>query len=252
MMKSHAGQFFAKFRAGIGNVHRVENGRDNTNAPRARHQHVIQGLKIDPTYGKPRNGHLRRRPPDVVKRHRLGGRFGAGGVNRSDGNVIRPGFERALRLRGSVSGQTNQGPDSGVLDLGNMGVAGVEKIFLPQMADVSPDFTRDVQMIIDDKAGVRAACDGENFFRHAPDVIWRRIFGTELNQVAAAIAELLCDQFRREAMQIGRVHERVKLAIRERFHKDSLIKQTGENRGNKDGKWISAIKIAGPIRVAAP
>ena len=60
--------------------------------------------------------------------------------------------------------------------------------------------------------------DRQDFFRQAPDVIGRRIFGAQLDQVAAAVAKLLRDEFRRAAMQIGRVHERVKFAIREQFH----------------------------------
>ena len=42
------------------------------------------------------------------------------------------------------------------------------------------------------------------------------------DQVAAAVAKLLRDKFGRAAMQIGRVHEGVKFAVRERFHGNNL------------------------------
>ena len=77
-------------------------------------------------------------------------------------------------------------------------------------------------MIVDDEADIGAAGDGQNLFRHAADIIGRGIFGAELDQVAAAIAELLGDGFRRAAMQVGRVHEGVKFAICQRFHAEIL------------------------------
>ena len=97
-------------------------------------------------------------------------------------------------------------------------VSGVEKIFLSQMAEFRADFARNFQIVVDDKADVRAFCDRQNFLRHAADFIGRRIFCAELNQIAAAVAELLRDGFGRTVMQIGRVHEGVKFAVRERFH----------------------------------
>src|ERR1019366_8053448 len=103
-----------------------------------------------------------------------------------------------------------------------MRVAGVEKIFLAEMADVRADFARDVQMVVDDEADVRAAGDGQNLFRQATNFIGRKILGAELDQIAAAVAKLLRDEFGSAAMQIGRVHESVKLAIREWFHAVSL------------------------------
>jgi hypothetical protein len=68
---------------------------------RARRQHGVEGLQIDAANRKPRHGRVRRRPADVVERHGLGGRLGAGGIDGPDGDVIRPGVERALRLRGA-------------------------------------------------------------------------------------------------------------------------------------------------------
>ncbi len=95
-----------------------------------------------------------------------------------------------------------------------MPVPGIKKILLPQMAKLCAKFIRDFQLIVDDQTDVRAARDRQNLFRHAPDFIGRRIFRAQLNQIAAAVAELLCDEFGRAAMQVGRVHEGVKLAVR--------------------------------------
>src|ERR1035441_1321030 len=77
-------------------------------------------------------------------------------------------------------------------------------------------------MVVDDEADVRAAGDGQNLFRQATNFIGRKILGAELDQIAAAVAKLLRDVFGCAAMQIGRVHESVKLAIRERFQAVSL------------------------------
>ena len=86
------------------------------------------------------------------------------------------------------------------------------------MANFRADFARDFQMVVDDEADVGAARDGQNFFRHRADFFGRRFFGAQLDQIAAAVAELLRDEFGRAAMQIGRVHEGVEFAVRERFH----------------------------------
>ena len=44
------------------------------------------------------------------------------------------------------------------------------------------------------------------------------MFRTQLDQVRATIAKLLCNNFRRAAMQVGRVHEGIKPAVGEWFH----------------------------------
>ena len=62
-----------------------------------------------------------------------------------------------------------------------MRVAGVEKIFLSQVADVRSDFVRDVQVVIDNETDIGAARDRQNFFRHDADFVRRRIFGAQLN-----------------------------------------------------------------------
>jgi hypothetical protein len=103
-------------------------------------------------------------------------------------------------------------------EFGNVFVARVKKIFLSQVAKFRAEFARDLQMVVDDKSNICAFCDWNYFFRHAPDFFWRRIFGAQLDQIAAAVAELLRDEFGRATAQIGRVNKRVKVAIRERFH----------------------------------
>ena len=99
-----------------------------------------------------------------------------------------------------------------------MRVSRIKKIFLSQVAKFRAEVARDFQMVVDDEADVRAARDGQDFFRHGADFIRRGFLGAKLDQIAAAVAELLGDEFGRAAIQIGRVHERVELAIRERFH----------------------------------
>jgi len=60
-------------------------------------------------------------------------------------------------------------------------------------------------MVVDDEADVRAARDGQDFFSHGADFIGRGFFGAKLDQIAAAVAELLRDEFGRAAVQVGRV-----------------------------------------------
>ena len=97
-------------------------------------------------------------------------------------------------------------------------MSGVEKILLAQMTEFRAGFVRDVQMVVDDQPDVRAACDGQNRLGHPADFVRRGFFGAELDQVRAAVAELLRKDFRRAAMEVGRVNKRVKPAVRERFH----------------------------------
>ncbi len=74
-------------------------------------------------------------------------------------------------------------------------------------------FARHLRMIIDHQAHVRAPGDGQDFFHHAADFVGRRFFGAELDQIRAALAELLRHDLRRATLQKGRVHEGVELAI---------------------------------------
>ena len=101
-------------------------------------------------------------------------------------------------------------------------MAGVKKILLAQVAEFRAGFPGDFRKIIDDQADFRAAGDGQNRLGHAADFIRRRTFGAQLDQVRATVAKLLGKDLRRAAMEIGRVNERVKAAVRERFHGHNL------------------------------
>jgi hypothetical protein len=115
----------------------------------------------------------------------------------------------------------------------------VKKIFLSQVANLRAHFSRDFQMVVDNQADVRTLRDWQNLLRHAPDFIGRRIFGAQLDQVAAAIAQLLRNEFGRAAMQVGRVHEGVKFAIAERFHTDNLTtKYTKHTKGTQKSGFV--------------
>ena len=132
-------------------------------------------------------------------------------------------------------------------------MAGVKKIAPGRDGnDVHANLLRDLQMIVDDETDIGALDDRQNLFRHATDFIRRGILGAQLDQIAAAVTELLRDEFGRAAMQIGRVHESIKFAIRERFHKNNLSYLTGENRGNRERKQVSAAKIAKPFPTSSP
>ena len=54
-------------------------------------------------------------------------------------------------------------------------------------------------MIVDDQADVGAVRDGQNGLGHAADFVGRGFFGAELDQIRAAVAELLRHDFRRAA-----------------------------------------------------
>jgi hypothetical protein len=90
------------------------------------------------------------------------------------------------------------------------------------MAKFRIEVVGDVRVIIDDQPDVRESRDGQNLFGQPADFVRRGCFGAELDQIRAAVAELLRDEFRRATLQIGRVHKRIKPAVRERFHGNNL------------------------------
>src|SRR5271156_602743 len=116
--------------------------------------------------------------------------------------------------------------------------ARIKKILLSQVAEFRAKFARDLQMVVDDESDVCAFGDRQDFFRHAPDFIGRRIFCAQLDQITAAIAELLREKLGRAAMQIGRVHEGVKFAVRERFHENNLTANHAKDTKQKNGGEI--------------
>ena len=112
---------------------------------------------------------------------------------------------------------------------GAMFVSGIKKIALAEMAKVRIQFSRNIQIIVDDQSDIRTPSNGQNRFGHRTNFIGRGFFGAELDQIRTAVAELLRNEFRRAAMQIGRVNERIKPAIGERFHGDNLTTKNTKN-----------------------
>src|SRR6266481_413750 len=98
-------------------------------------------------------------------------------------------------------------------------MAMAEEILLAKMAQFSANFASDGEMIVNDQADVGSLCYGNNRQRHLMNCFKGQVFCAQLDQVSAAIAKLLGDEFGRAAIQIGGVHEGVKPAISERFHR---------------------------------
>ena len=96
------------------------------------------------------------------------------------------------------------------------------------MTKIRADFAGDVHVIVDDQSNVCMAYDGQNRFCHRTNFIGRGFFGAELDQIRAAVAKLLCNNFRRAAMEIGSVNEGIKPAIRERFHANNYNRRGAE------------------------
>ena len=104
-------------------------------------------------------------------------------------------------------------------DLRHMLVSRIKKILLSEMTNLRTDFARDFQMVIDDQPHARPLRDGMNRLRHAPHFVARRILGAKLDEVRAAIAQLLRNERGIASVQVGGIHERVESAIVKRFHK---------------------------------
>ena len=97
-----------EFRSGGGDVLRVEDGRDDTDAGRSGFEDGIEVFQGDAADGEPGNGHVGRGPADVVERDGGTPRFGARGKNGSDGDVVRSGGDGAYGLLGSVGAEADQ------------------------------------------------------------------------------------------------------------------------------------------------
>src|SRR6266568_5250285 len=108
-------------------------------------------------------------------------------------------------------------------DLGNSLVSCVKKIFLPEMTKLRARFLRNVEVIVDDEPHSGTTRDWQDFLSHAFDLLRRGILGPQLDQIRTALAKLLRHRFRRPTTQVSRVHERVKLTFRERFHATTAI-----------------------------
>src|SRR5438477_9031637 len=119
----------------FGDVGCIQNRRDHADSPGASSQHGIEIFQVDTADGEPRNLHIRGRPLDVVKRDGFGGWLGAGGVNRTDGDVIGTRGDGAFRLRRGVSAQTNSELRVPSPELRGVTAAGVEKVLLAPMTE---------------------------------------------------------------------------------------------------------------------
>ncbi len=101
------GQLGFEFGAGFGNGWRVEDGADDTDAGGSGGKYVVEIGQVDAPNGEPRDFHIRSSPADVINCHRLGRRFGTGGVDRADGDVIRRSSQGTLGLLWRVCTQAH-------------------------------------------------------------------------------------------------------------------------------------------------
>jgi hypothetical protein len=148
----------------------------------------------------------------------LRGRFGAGGIDRADGHIIRARRHRAFGLSRRVRAQSDLNPGGGVPDFLHAPVARIEEIFLAEMTNLRANLAGDVEMIVDDQRYARAMGDGVDGFRQTPDFVGRRRLGAQLNEIRAAVAQLAGELVRCATMQISGIHESVEATVSERFH----------------------------------
>jgi len=99
-----------------------------------------------------------------------------------------------------------------------MAEAGVEEVFLPEVANVGPYLTGYFEMIVDDEPDTRRQSHRHNALGQLAHYIHGLTFGPELKQIRTAVAKLACEPDRITAGEIGRVHKRVETAVGERFH----------------------------------
>ena len=102
--------------------------------------------------------------------------------------------------------------------LGGISPAGVEEIFLPQMAKVSADFAGDVPMIVYNQTNIGPMKHRQDFFGQAAHFIGSCAFGAKLNQIRAAVAQLPGDGGGLARSEIGGVNESVEAALRQWLH----------------------------------
>ena len=120
-----------------------------------------------------------------------GSRLGSGGVNGADGDVLSARSDGPFGLPGSVRAETDPESGSEFRELGNVSVAGVEEIFLAQVAKWRACFRRNFRMVIDDQPDSSARGDRQDCFGHSADLVRSGVLGAKLNEVGATVAELL-------------------------------------------------------------
>jgi len=204
--------------AGGGGVGGVEDSGDDAKAAGTGSDDGVHGLEVDAADGEPGDGNMGGGPADVVEGDGAGAGFGAGGVDGADGEVIRTGGEGAFGLLRSVGGEADGEIVAGQAEFGDVPVAGVEEVFLAEVAEVGAEFAGEGEVVVDDEADAGGAGDGEDGFSEAADFIEGGVFGAELDEVGAAVAELAGEAGGVAAVEVGGVDEGVEAAVGQRFH----------------------------------
>src|SRR6266850_6551086 len=97
-----------------------------------------------------------------------------------------------------------------------MGVA--EEILLTEVTQGSTHLAGELRVIIDDETDIGAFDNTRHALYQSTHVIYRTALRSDLNEIGAAVAELLGDLGRITAMQIGSINERIEEASIERLH----------------------------------
>ena len=204
--------------ASFGEVRSIQDGADDTDACRAGGEDFVQVVQRDAANGEPRDVNMGRSPADVVKRDRGTPRLGGRGEHRSDGNVVRSGAQRVLRLLGGMSAQAELKLFWAARDLLGASEASVKEIFLPEMAKGRAELQRELGMIVDDETDAGALTNRKQFPGDALNVFDLAALGPKLDQVSATVAKLARDFLRRTPMQVGRIDKGVEVTIAQRLH----------------------------------
>src|SRR5262249_14165352 len=145
-------QSFSKLRAGFRRVVRIQNRGHDTNASGSGGDHIVEVRKVDPANGKPGTTYICGCPADVIERNRFCSRFGARGIDGTNGDIIRPGREGALGLSWRMRRQANSYFALRTSHCRHMLVSSIEEVLLPQVAELGADLVGNVEMIVDDQA----------------------------------------------------------------------------------------------------
>jgi hypothetical protein len=105
--------------------------------------------------------------------------------------------------------------------MGDVGVAGIEEVFLAEVAKVGADFGGDIEVVVDDEADIVIAEDGEDFFGGGLDFVAGPIFSAELNEIRTAFAKLPRHLGRIATVEVGGVDEGVEGAVGQGLHRRS-------------------------------
>jgi len=100
----HSGQMVFKFATGCHDIIGIENSGNDADPLRAGSEDFMNVTEVDSANGKPGDRHVRGGPPDVLKSDRFGARLRAGGIDGTDGDVMRArgdGFARLFRRVGA-------------------------------------------------------------------------------------------------------------------------------------------------------